>query len=175
MTTKELRDWLRSAQQTDQWWLYLDGVLEEEPLSLSEIETTVRSGDYGESYVLHVSHAEDETPEWLVLEVMNEENEPEPETRPVFIVLGWVLIVLFAVTFGLDMMEEDSAKEHQKTKLEQKTYEKAYEYGLLVGKTAREDGRDPMYRFIAKIHAKDKVYSEAYEAGFKDGYIDGRY
>ena len=65
MTTKQLRDWLFQNSQDDQWWISLDAVTEECPVTVNEIEERLRSGDYGHALVLHVSHGEMAHPTWI--------------------------------------------------------------------------------------------------------------
>lgn len=65
MTTKQLREWLFQNSQDDQWWLSLDSVTEECPVTVNEIEERLKSGDYGQALVLHVSHGEMAHPTWI--------------------------------------------------------------------------------------------------------------
>lgn len=45
MTSKQLREWLFQNGQEDQWWLSLDSVTEESPLTVAEIEARIKSGE----------------------------------------------------------------------------------------------------------------------------------
>lgn len=69
MTPKQLREWLFQNGQEDQWWLSLDTVTEESPLTVSEIEQRVQSGDYVTAQALHVSQAEMTNPPWIDVEL----------------------------------------------------------------------------------------------------------
>ena len=68
MTPKQLREWLFQNGQEDQWWLSLDAVTEESPLTVSEIEERVRLREYGTAQALHVSQAEMSNPPWIDVE-----------------------------------------------------------------------------------------------------------
>ena len=65
MTTKQLREWLFQNSQDDQWWMSLDSVTEDCPVTVNEIEERLRSGEYSQTLVLHVSHAEMAHPTWI--------------------------------------------------------------------------------------------------------------
>jgi TusA-related sulfurtransferase len=65
MTTKQLREWLFQNSQDDQWWMSLDAVTEDCPVTVNEIEERLKSGQYGQALVLHVSHGEMAHPTWI--------------------------------------------------------------------------------------------------------------
>jgi hypothetical protein len=69
MTPSQLRQWSIQNSQPDQWWLCLDGVTEEVPVSVAEIESLLASGDYAQAQALHTSHAETDNPAWIRLTV----------------------------------------------------------------------------------------------------------
>lgn len=57
MTPSQLRQWSFQNSQPDQWWLSLDAVTEEIPVTVAEIEDRLKSGDYSAVQALHVSQA----------------------------------------------------------------------------------------------------------------------
>ncbi len=57
MTPSQLRQWSFQNSQPDQWWLNLDAVTEEIPVTVAEIEERLKSGDYSAVQALHVSQA----------------------------------------------------------------------------------------------------------------------
>ncbi|MEY3896550.1 MAG: hypothetical protein RLZZ214_2070, partial [Verrucomicrobiota bacterium] len=57
MTPSQLRQWSFQNSQPDQWWISLDAVTEEIPVTVSEIEERLKSGDYSAVQALHVSQA----------------------------------------------------------------------------------------------------------------------
>ncbi len=65
MTPIQLRQWLFQNSKEDQWWLCLDGVTEELPVSLAEIQRLIGSGEYARTQVLHTSQAEIANPPWI--------------------------------------------------------------------------------------------------------------
>jgi len=65
MTPSQLRQWSIQNSQPDQWWLSLDAVTEELPVTVAEIEERMKSGDYSTVQALHVSQGEMETPPWV--------------------------------------------------------------------------------------------------------------
>jgi hypothetical protein len=69
MTPSQLRQWSFQNSQPDQWWLCLDGVTEEVPVTVAEIESLLASGDYSQAQALHTSHAEIVNPAWIYLTV----------------------------------------------------------------------------------------------------------
>lgn len=69
MTFNQLREWLFQNSLEDQWWLSLDSVTEESPLTVSEIEECIESGDYGTAQALHVSQSEMTNPPWIDVEI----------------------------------------------------------------------------------------------------------
>jgi len=67
MTPSQLREWSFQNSQPDQWWLSLDAVTEEIPVTVSEIEEHLKSGLYGTIQALHVSQAGMENAPWVEL------------------------------------------------------------------------------------------------------------
>jgi hypothetical protein len=67
MTTTELRLWSFKNSQSDQWWICLDSVTEEVPVTVDEIEKFFSTGEYAKVQVLHVSQAEKFNPSWIEL------------------------------------------------------------------------------------------------------------
>jgi hypothetical protein len=65
MTTKQLREWLFQNSQDDQWWMSLDAVTEDCPVTVNDIEERLKSGQYGQAQVLHVSHGDMAHPTWI--------------------------------------------------------------------------------------------------------------
>ena len=65
MTPKQLREWLFQNSQVDQWWLSLESVTEESPVTVSEIEERIRGGQYKQALVLHVSQEDLAHPPWV--------------------------------------------------------------------------------------------------------------
>ena len=65
MTPSQFRQWLLEKCEQDQWWLCIDGVTEETPLSLSEIEIQLGTCEYYRAQVLHVSKSATENPQWI--------------------------------------------------------------------------------------------------------------
>ena len=62
MKPKQLREWLFQNGQEDQWWVCIDTVTEESPLTVAEIEDKIASGDYVTVQALHVSQSEMNNP-----------------------------------------------------------------------------------------------------------------
>jgi hypothetical protein len=85
MTTKQLREWLFQNSQDDQWWMSLDAVTEECLVTVNEIEERLKSGDYGQALVLHVSHGEIVNPPWIDVELPSQASPLRPfgVARPV--------------------------------------------------------------------------------------------
>ena len=65
MTPSQLRHWSFQNSQPDQWWISLDAVTEEIPVTVVEIEERLKSGDYSTVQALHVSQAEMENAPWI--------------------------------------------------------------------------------------------------------------
>ncbi|MGE9270704.1 MAG: hypothetical protein ACQKBU_07860 [Verrucomicrobiales bacterium] len=63
--------------QPDQWWLNLDSVTEDEPMTLMQIQSRLKSGDYGAPFVMHASRADDENAAWIDVE-LGEDSRPKP-------------------------------------------------------------------------------------------------
>jgi hypothetical protein len=67
MTVSELRKWLAEKNLPDQWWLSLDTVSEDEPVTLNQAAVRLASGDYDACFILHVSKANEEHQAWIEL------------------------------------------------------------------------------------------------------------
>jgi len=65
MTPSQLRQWSFQNSQPDQWWLNLDAVTEDVPVTVAEIEERLKSGDYSAVQALHVSQAGMENAPWV--------------------------------------------------------------------------------------------------------------
>jgi hypothetical protein len=65
MTPFELREWSFQNSQPDQWWLCLDAVMVEVPVTVAEIKSFLESGDYSRGRVLHISQADMAYPPWV--------------------------------------------------------------------------------------------------------------
>lgn len=65
MTPIQLRQWSMKNNQPDQWWLCLDGVTEEIPVTAAEIERLVKTGDYALAQVLPATQAEMANSVWF--------------------------------------------------------------------------------------------------------------
>ena len=65
MTPSQLRQWSFQNSQPDQWWISLDAVTEEIPVTVAEIEERMKSGDYSAVQALHVSQAGMENAPWV--------------------------------------------------------------------------------------------------------------
>jgi hypothetical protein len=65
MTPSQLRQWAFQNSQPDQWWLCLDAVTEEVPVTIAEIEERLKSGDCSAVQALHVSQAGMENAQWV--------------------------------------------------------------------------------------------------------------
>ncbi len=65
MTPSQLRHWSFQNSQPDQWWLSLDGVTEEIPVTVAEIERLIKTGEYALAQALHVSQAGLMNPPWI--------------------------------------------------------------------------------------------------------------
>jgi len=66
MTTKQLREWLFLNGLEDQWWLSIDKVTGDSPVTLSEVESCLQQG--GQALVIHVSQATLANPPWIEVE-----------------------------------------------------------------------------------------------------------
>lgn len=69
MTPKQLREWLFQNTQNDQWWISLDAVAEDCPVTIAEIEELLKSGQYSDAQALHVSQADLANPPWIEVEL----------------------------------------------------------------------------------------------------------
>ncbi len=65
MTPTQLREWSFQNSQPDQWWLCLDAVMVEVPVTVAEIKSFLESGDYSRGRVLHISQADMAYPPWV--------------------------------------------------------------------------------------------------------------
>lgn len=65
MTPSQLRQWTLQNSQPDQWWLNLDSVTEEIPVTVAEIEERLKNGDYSTVQALHVTQADMENAPWV--------------------------------------------------------------------------------------------------------------
>lgn len=81
MKPKQLREWLFQNGQEDQWWLCIDTVTEESPLTVAEIEEYIASGDYGTVQALHVSQSEMSNPPWIDVELPSQQLAHSPAMR----------------------------------------------------------------------------------------------
>ncbi|MDB4665923.1 hypothetical protein OAE86_00455 [Akkermansiaceae bacterium] len=78
MTIKQLQEWLFNNSQDDQWWLHIDGVSEEDPVTSSTIEEFLKAGCYHEIKALHVSQAGLSPPPWIEIELPLPQPAPAP-------------------------------------------------------------------------------------------------
>lgn len=78
MNPKQLREWLFQNGQEDQWWLCLDAVTEELPLTVDEIEEYMSSGEYESTRALHVSQSEMSNPPWIDVELPSQASSGSP-------------------------------------------------------------------------------------------------
>ena len=69
MTPKQLREWLFQNSQEDQWWIVLDAVMEDNKVTLGDIEDLLKSGQYGKAQVLHISQTKSTNPPWIEVEL----------------------------------------------------------------------------------------------------------
>ncbi len=76
MTVSDLRNWLFQNGLEDQWWLSLEGVLEENPMSLSEVEAHISTSNFADIKVSHVSHSSQQNPPWVDID-----RPPPPQTQ----------------------------------------------------------------------------------------------
>jgi len=65
MSPLQLRQSLLQNGQEDQWWLCLDSVTEDAPVTVSEVEEIIKSGEYAKAQVLHVTQAGVGNPVWI--------------------------------------------------------------------------------------------------------------
>lgn len=82
MKIKQLREWQSANPEDNRWWVILDGVMEETPLSLDELEQALRTGYYAETKVLHISQTELENPLWVSVEFSNENHLMSKDEKP---------------------------------------------------------------------------------------------
>lgn len=77
VTPSQLYKWANENIQPNQWWLSLDFVTQENPVTAVEIDEIVTHGGYSDIRALHVSQAEIENPQWLKVaaDVKNTSNE----------------------------------------------------------------------------------------------------
>jgi len=68
--------------QPDQWWLNLDSVTEDEPMTIMQIEWRLKTGDYGEPFVMHVSKAGEENAAWIDLSLGEDARPKPPVSKP---------------------------------------------------------------------------------------------
>ena len=69
MTPTQLREWQYQNKHEDQWWIVLDTVTGESKVTLGDIEDFLKSGQYREVQVLHVSQTESTKPPWVKVEL----------------------------------------------------------------------------------------------------------
>jgi TM2 domain-containing membrane protein YozV len=90
MTPKQLREWLFKNSQDDQWWISLDAVTDDCPVTVKEIEERLKSGQYAQAQVLHVSQTELSNPPWIEAELPAPIQplivSPEPRSAPLPVV-----------------------------------------------------------------------------------------
>ena len=55
----------KAVSASDQWWLCLDGVTEEIPVTVAEIERLIKTGDYTLAQALPATQAEMANPVWF--------------------------------------------------------------------------------------------------------------
>lgn len=82
MTPSQLRQWSFQNSQPDQWWLCLDGVTEEVPVTVAEIEERLKSGDYSAVQALHISQASMEKAPWVQVVMPPAFTVPAPLLTP---------------------------------------------------------------------------------------------
>ena len=80
MTPKQLREWLFQNSHDDQWWISLDSVTEDCPVTIKEVEERLRSGQYAQAQVLHISQTELSNPPWIEVE---KSTPPLPAVAPI--------------------------------------------------------------------------------------------
>ena len=65
MTTTQLRQWAFQNSQPDEWWLSVNAVTQQIPVTLSEIEEQLKNGQHTTVQVLHTSQASMEHAPWV--------------------------------------------------------------------------------------------------------------
>lgn len=75
MTTTQLRQWAFQNSQPDEWWLSVNAVTQQIPVTLSEIEEQLKNGQHTTVQVLHTSQASMEHAPWVDI-------TPQQATRP---------------------------------------------------------------------------------------------
>ena len=68
MSPNQLREWLFHNNQEDQWWICLDSVTEERPVTVAEIIERLKYGQYVRAQALHVSQTSFSNPPWVDVE-----------------------------------------------------------------------------------------------------------
>ena len=76
MTPFQLRQWLSQNGKEDKWWLSIDAVTDEIPVTVAEIEERMKSGDYSAVQALHVSQAGMTNPTWTDVAVTPSPTKP---------------------------------------------------------------------------------------------------
>ncbi len=82
MTTSQLRQWSLKNSQPDQWWLCLDGVTDEIPVTVAKIEERLKAGEFSKGQILHVSQAEMANPPWIDVTMTAALNVPASNHYP---------------------------------------------------------------------------------------------
>mgnify|MGYP006113823535 CR=1 FL=1 len=68
MTIKQLKEWLFNNSQDDQWWVNIDGIAEQEPVTIPTIEEMRKVHNSLKISVLHISQTELNPPPWMEIE-----------------------------------------------------------------------------------------------------------
>lgn len=68
MTSKELQRWILKNDEEDLWWVALDGEVQDNVMSLPDVNRVKEANPDEQITVLHVSRAEDEDAEWIIFE-----------------------------------------------------------------------------------------------------------
>jgi len=69
VTTKKLKEWLFQNSLDDQWWISVDGVTNNSPQTLHEIEALLDSEYHTRCEVLHSSQSTLSNPPWIEVEI----------------------------------------------------------------------------------------------------------
>jgi len=69
MSPNQLREWLFQNSQEDQWWICLDSITDERPVTVTEIAERLKNGQYLQAQALHVSQAGLPNPPWVEVEI----------------------------------------------------------------------------------------------------------
>jgi len=69
MTPTQLREWLFQHTQDDQWWISLDAVTDDRPVTVNEIEERLKYGQFRRIQALHLSQAGLANPPWIEIEL----------------------------------------------------------------------------------------------------------